>query len=143
MSKKPRASSKPPLQKQPRTVEDVSKIGLQYFCWRASNKYVDYDHADWGWGGLSCRDFFKILIDRLHEFERTSWADLEKRKSCHSMPVEKIEPKAQQRLRELFGEEIDSLYQVDINPKCRLWGHRDRTIFYLIWHDPKHSVYLV
>ena len=143
MSKKPRASSKPSPQKRPRTIEDVSRIGSQFFRWRVSNKYIDYDHADWGWGKLSCRDFFQILIDRLHAFEQSSWGDLEKRQSCHPMPVENIEASAQQRLNEICGDEIDSLYQVDISPRCRLWGYRDRTIFFLIWHDPNHTVYPV
>jgi len=143
MRKKPRSTQQPHPQKKPRSIEDVGNIGTQLFRWRVNNKYVDYDHMDWGWGKLSCRDFFNILIDRLHDFEQTTWADLEKRKSCHPMPVENIEAKAQQRLSETCGDEIDSLYQVDITPKCRLWGYRDRTIFYLIWHDPNHSVYLV
>jgi len=143
MVKKVRASSKPPPQMRPRAIEDVSHIGRQFFRWRVSNKYVDYGHADWGWGKLSCRDFFQILIDRLHDFEQTSWEDLERRRSCHPMPVENIEASAQQRLNEVCGDEIDSLYQVDISPKCRLWGYRDRTILFLIWHDPKHTVYLV
>ena len=143
MRKKPHISHNPPPQRKPRSIEDVGTIGAQLFRWRANNKYIDYDHTDWGWGKLSCRDFFNILIARLHDFEQSTWADLEKRKSCHPMPVENIEDKAQQRLYEICGDEIDSLYQVDINQQCRLWGYRDRTIFYLIWHDPKHSVYLV
>ena len=143
MSKKPRASHNPPPYKKPRSIENVDSIGAQLFRWRVNNKYVDYDHTDWGWGKLSCKDFFNILVDRLHDFEQSTWADLEKRRSCHPMPVENIEAKAQQRLNEICGDEIDSLYQVDINRRCRLWGYRDRTIFFLIWHDPNHSVYQV
>lgn len=143
MAQKPRSSHHPSLQRKPRAIKDVESIGTQLFRWRANNKFVDYDDNDWGWGKLSCKEFFNILIERLHDFEQITWADLERRRSCHPMPVENIEAKAQKRLHEICGDEIDSLYQVDINPRCRLWGYRDRAIFYLIWHDPKHSVYLV
>jgi hypothetical protein len=141
MTKKPHFGKNPQTQKLPRSIEDVSSIGTHFFRWRVNNKYVDYDDLDWGWGKLTCKDFFNILVERLHSYEQITWADLEKRRSCHPMPIEKIEPKAQKRLNVICGDEIDSLYQVDINPHCRLWGYRDRTIFYLIWHDPKHSVY--
>jgi len=141
--KKPRASKIPQIEKIPRIREDVNRIGLEYFRWRVKNKYVDYDHEEWGWGKLSCRDFFQILVERLHDYEQTTWNDLSRRSSCHSMPVENIAADAQQRLFEICGNEIDSLYQVDINPQCRIWGYRDRTILYLIWHDPNHTVYRV
>lgn len=141
--KKPRVTRVPRVEKKPRTIEDVSGIGKAYFRWRANNKYVDYDHREWGWGHLTCKDFFQILIERLHDYEQTTWDDLAHRQSCHPMPVENIEPDAQERLCEVCSGEIDSLYQIDISPRCRLWGYRDRTIFYLIWHDPNHTVYKI
>jgi len=141
--KKPRVAQIPRVKKKPRTIEDVNSIGKAYFRWRVNNKYVDYGHREWGWGHLTCRDFFQILIERLHDYEQTTWDDLSQRHSCHPMPIENIQPDAQERLCEVCGSEIDSLYQVDINPRCRLWGYRDRAIFYLIWHDPKHTVYRV
>jgi len=141
--KKPRVNREPRVEKKPRTIEDVSSIGKTYFRWRANNKYVDYDHREWGWGHLTCRDFFQILIERLHDYEQTTWDDLAHRQSCHPMPVENIEPDAQERLYEVCNGEIDSLYQIDISPRCRLWGYRDRKSFYLIWHDPNHTVYKI
>ncbi|MFC1933087.1 hypothetical protein ACFLXU_05625 [Chloroflexota bacterium] len=141
--KKPRIAQTPQAKKKPRTIEDISSIGRSYFRWRVNNKYVDYDHKEWGWGHLSCKDFFQILVERLHDYEQTTWDDLSRRQSCHPMPIDIIEPEAQGRLCELCGSEVDSLYQVDISQRCRLWGYRDRTIFYLIWHDPEHTVYKV
>ena len=112
--KKPRVTRVPRVEKKPRTIEDVSGIGKAYFRWRANNKYVDYDHREWGWGHLTCKDFFQILIERLHDYEQTTWDDLAHRQSCHPMPVENIEPDAQERLCEVCSGEIDSLYQIDI-----------------------------
>lgn len=141
VKKKPRVARVPTTDKKPRTKEDVDAIGSELFRWRVNNRYVDYDHEEWGWGRLTCKDFFQILIERLHNFEQSTWDNLSKRQSCHSMPIENIVPKARERLCEICDNEIDSLYQVDINPRCRLWGYRDRTVFYLIWHDPHHTVY--
>jgi hypothetical protein len=36
--------------------------------------------------------------------------------------------------------DIDILYQVDISEFGRVFGYRDRMLFYLIWHDPNHTV---
>ncbi len=140
-NKKPRTQKLPQPHKVPRALEQPEKLGSLVFRWKVNERYVDYDHEEWGWGRLSCKQFFKILIERLHEYEQMTWDALSRRSSCHSMPVETIEQDAQKRLYEVCGNEVDSLYQVDINPKCRIWGYRDRQIFYLIWHDPNHTVY--
>jgi hypothetical protein len=137
---KPRSNQIPNSSRVPRTMEEPNKLGSSFFRWRVNSKYVDLQHPEWGWGRLNCKDFFNILMERLHEFEQMTWDDLASRKSCHPMPVEHICAAAQKQLSQVC-DEIDSLYQVDISPKCRLWGYRDRTIFYLIWHDPNHTVY--
>jgi hypothetical protein len=139
--KRPRTRYIPQQDKVPRKIEEPNNLGSSYFKWKVNDRFVDYDHKEWGWGQLTCRDFFKILTERLHEYESMTWDDLSRRHSCHNMPVENIEKTAQDRLCDICDAEVDSLYQVDINPRCRLWGYRDRTIFYLIWHDPNHSVY--
>jgi len=139
--KKPRTAQTPQVEKKPRTLADVRSIGREYFRWRVNNKYVDYDHNEWGWGKLTCKDFFQILVERLHDYEQITWDDLSRRRSCHPMPIEKIEQVARERLCEICDSEIDCLYQVDINPRCRLWGYRYKAVFFLIWHDPNHTVY--
>jgi hypothetical protein len=138
---KPRIRQLPQANKVPRKLEEPEKLGSSLFRWRVNPRYVDFKHHEWGWGKLSCKDFFDILAERLHEYEQMTWDNLSQRRSCHPMPVENIKLEAQGRLCEICGNEIDSLYQVDINPRCRLWGYRDRAIFYLIWHDPDHTVY--
>jgi len=140
-NKKPYVPELPNPQKKPRIQEEPEKLGSLLFRWRVNKRYVDFDHSEWGWGKLSCKDFFNMLIERLHDYEQMTWDSLSQRSSCHPMPVENIEPEAQKRLCQVCSNEVDSLYQVDVNPKCRIWGHRDRAIFYLIWHDPNHTVY--
>ena len=143
-NKHPHIKNLPSQGKVPRTqVNPDDHIGSSLFRWRVNSKYVDYDHEEWGWGKLSCKNFFEMLEIRLHSFEQMSWGDLEQRKHCHPMPVEKIESDAQSRLCEVCNNQnqVDCLYQIDITPRCRLWGYRDRVIFYLIWHDPNHTVY--
>lgn len=57
------------------------------------------------------------------------------------MPISQIESKAQSRLYDRCGD-IDTLHQIDIDRRCRLWGHKKGQFLYLIWHDPNHTVYL-
>lgn len=142
-NKKPRIQAAPSSTKIPRALEEPSQLGSKLFKWRVNSKYIDFDHQEWGWGHLTCKYFFQTLIERLHEYESMPWDEIARRDSCHPMPVQNIEPAAQDRLREMFNNEIDTLYQVDTTKRCRLWGYRDRTIFYLIWHDPNHTVYRV
>ena len=141
MTKKVRPGRKQPqISKIPRKIEDVSSIEESIFKWRVNKQYIDLDHPEWGWGKLKIEDFFEILTHRLHDYESMTWQDLSQRRSCHSMPVKNIVSKAQARLYEKCPD-IDTLYQVDVDRLCRIWGFRDRDFFYLIWHDPNHSVY--
>ena len=58
------------------------------------------------------------------------------------MPVDKIETLAADRLLEIGRDEFDTLFQINVRGGIRLWGIRDRAIFYLMWYDPDHTVYI-
>jgi hypothetical protein len=126
-------------EKKPRIPSEAEKFGQQFFRWRVNYNYIDLDHDEWGWRKLGILEFFNILVNRLHDYENMTWDDLLQRKSCHTMPISKIERKAQDRLCEKC-EGIDTLHQVDINRRCRLWGYKGGQFLYLIWHDPNHTV---
>jgi len=72
------------------------------------------------------------------------WGELYGRRdsSNHPMPIEKIERGAQKRLQELGRQQFDSLFQINVRGKIRIWGIRDRAFFYLLWYDPNHTVYV-
>jgi len=144
MSKKKRAKSnfQPRKQKVPRIAEDVDGLRNLNFKWRADDRYIDYDHEEWGWGKVKIQEFFQNLLPRLQDYETMTWNDILRRDSCHDWVVSEICASAQRRLQEIRPD-IDTLHQIDMKRPCRLWGYRDRHILYLIWHDPQHTVYPV
>ena len=144
MPKKKRAkfSIQPKQQKVPRIAEDAEHFRNLNFKWCAVESYVDYDHGEWGWRKVKIQEFFQKLLPRLQNYETMSWSDILRHGSCHDMEVSELCGEAKRRLQETLPE-IDTLHQLKITQNCRLWGHIDRQILYLIWHDPKHTVYPV
>lgn len=142
MSKKKRVKSKfhPKQRKVPHIVENVDGFRNQNFKWCADDRYIDYDDEEWGWGRVTIQEFFQNLLPRLQDYETMTWSDILRRDSCHDLVVSEICARAQRRLQETQLD-IDTLHQIDMKQPCRLWGYRDRQILFLIWHDPRHTVY--
>ncbi|MBA7605625.1 hypothetical protein ES703_12759 [subsurface metagenome] len=144
MSKKKRAkfNFQPRQQKVPHIAEDAERFRKLNFQWRVLERYIDFDHEDWGWGKVTIQEFFLKLLPRLYNYETMTWNDILRRPSCHSIEVSEVCGKAQQRLEEIHPD-IDTLHQIDTSRLGRLWGYREHQTMYLIWHDPKHTVYPV
>ena len=144
MSKRKRVKSsyQPSIKKTVHIAENVDGLRQRSFKWRVEDKYIDYDHAEWGWGKVTIQKFFKELLHRLQSYETMTWDEVLRRDSCHDMEASKLSPEAKRRLLQILPE-IDTLHQLDMKQPCRLWGYRDRQVLYLIWHDPNHTVYPV
>ena len=110
------------------------------FKWCATSKYVDYDDKEWGWEGVAIRKFFNKCLPRLQHYEGMTGAQIKEADHCHPVPLKDIIPRAQQRIVSRYGD-MDDLWQVKAEGKCRLFGRKDKQIFYLIWHDKDHTVY--
>jgi len=132
----------PKFDRTPRKLTDPISFDDTNFKWRVHNNYIDYDHEEWGWGKVTIQEFFKELLNRLQDYETMTWNEVLRRDSCHDMEASKLSPAAQRRLLQILPD-IDTLHQLDMKQPCRLWGYRDRQILYLIWHDPKHTIYPV
>ncbi len=144
MAKRKRAKSsyQPSSTKAARIVENVDGLRSLNFRWRVDDRYIDYDQEEWGWGKVTIQEYFKELLNRLHDYETMTWDEVLRRDSCHDMEASELSPAAQRRLLQILPD-IDTLHQLDMKQPCRLWGYRDRQTLYLIWHDPKHTVYPV
>ena len=132
----------PKFDRTPRKLTDPISFDDTNFKWRVHDNYIDYDHAEWGWGNVTIQVFFKDLLRRLQDYETMTWDEVMRRNSCHNMEASKLCQEAQRRLIQILPE-IDTLHQLDMKQPCRLWGYRDRQVLYLIWHDPQHTVYPV
>ena len=142
-NKHPSFKYSPKPTKVPSTTKEIDNLESKKFRWRISSQYIDLDHNEWGWATRSNIDcFFNILEKHLHRFEDTEWVQLKNQRSCHPLPVERIVEKAQKRLCDKCPD-IDSLFQVKVGGKARVWGVRKEDILYLIWYDPDHTVYPV
>lgn len=142
--KHPSVVRAPDTKNVPHTSGEVDKVENKFFRWRINSRYIDLDHREWGWETrLDIKEFFGLLEKHLHRFETTEWIELQKQNSCHPIPVEKIIDKAQRRLYEKCPPGIDSLFQIKVGGKRRVWGERKEDILYLIWYDPDHTIYPV
>lgn len=81
------------------------------------------------------------IHDRLTAFERMTWAEVDKVKSCGPMSVNEMDKVAQERLAEIGRDEYDELYKLRIGKAARLWGVRSQHVFHILWWDPDHLVY--
>ena len=140
--KRVRSSYQPSSKKAVHITENVDGLRQLNFKWCVDDKYIDYDHEEWGWGKVTIQEFFRELLHRLQDYETMTWDEVLRRDSCHDMEASRLSQEAQRRLLQILPE-IDTLHQLDMKQPCRLWGYRDRQVLYLIWHDPHHTVYPV
>lgn len=97
----------------------------------------------WGWFNIKEKDK-GILLDirnRLGEFEKMTWGEIERKNQNHPIPVDKVDSKARKRLVEIQLDFVENLYSLRITKQSRLWGYRDHNLFYILWWDPGHTVY--
>lgn len=143
MAKKIPSWKTPPAdrQKQPKGLDKAANFDEANFKWRTN--WIDLD-GPWGFQHADHDCTWKQLIPRLHQYEDRTWGEIfgGKSTSDHPMPVHRTERLAQQRLKDIGKSDFDTLYQINIRGKIRLWGIRDRGIFYVMWYDPNHTVYI-
>ncbi len=128
-----------------RSVKLPSNLGRDLFCWGIKSDSIDWTDPELGFHLGCLKSFFKIIKPKLDNFSTMTWADLQSRKSCHPMDVERIAPNSLRRLKEIFSNDVpETLYQIDVPGqfgKHRIWGKKEGRVFYLIWNDPNHRVY--
>jgi len=130
----------PPIGKKPSIAESVDELENEPFKWRATSEYIDYDVDEWGWNNVDIKRFFNKCLSHLQHYEDMTWAQIKEADHCHPVPLKNITSKAKRRIMGRHGD-MDDLWQVKAEGKCRLFGRKDRQKFYLIWHDKDHTVY--
>jgi hypothetical protein len=85
------------------------------------------------------KDILLEIIDKLKNFERTTWLEIEKGGS-HFIPVNKIVGDAQRRLQHLRLDDTSDLFSLRLSSLERLWGLRSNDVFSVLWWDPNHQV---
>jgi len=97
----------------------------------------------WGWSNIQSKDSLVEIVEKLKNYESMTWSEIEKINNSHLIPINKISKKARERLIERELGDLETLYSFRLSGRERLWGNRDNEAFYIIWWDPKHTVYPV
>ena len=108
--------------------------------WRLSK--LDFK-GNWGWGNIEDIGTIQKIQDKLKNFENMSWGEIEKNNKSHEISTEVVSKEAKDRLTEISLDDCSDLYSMRLTGSERLWGIRENEILYILWYDPKHTVYLV
>jgi hypothetical protein len=114
--------------------ENVSKMTP---VWKIGR--IDVDGV-WGHAHIDRDTLWNQIFPKLKNYELMTWGDITQDPNYnHSVKVWQIVKEARKRLEEL-GIEEEQLFRFRLTGTQRVWGIRDRDIFYILWWDPKHEV---
>ena len=75
-SKRVKSSYQPSSTKAVRIAEDAEGFRKLNFKWRVVERYIDFNHEDWGWEKVTIQEFFLKLLPRLYDYETMTWNDI-------------------------------------------------------------------
>ncbi len=118
----------------------------EYFKWGIRSDKFDWIDTYWGFPPQKYKKFFKEIKKRLDDYASMRWSAVEQMKSCHSMDFQNLSTDFQKRIITVCGKNNppETLYQITMNAKHRLWGERaSDNRFYLMFDDSEHQGYPV
>lgn len=82
------------------------------------------------------------IREKLANFETMTWREilLDAKKQNHNISVDDLVKEAQDRLTEIFPEQLDELTSLRLTGNQRVWGKVDEGVMELIWWDAEHRV---
>ena len=100
----------------------------------------------WGWKTTAGRDWWKVILPKLKEFETMTWGEImsaaggrKEGNNHHPVEVKKLTQQARSRLAEIQQDDISELFSLRLGSKKRIYGIRDRRTLKLLWYDPYHG----
>lgn len=108
-----------------------------------SNLFIEFKACQmdaggpYGWSNFdsSC---LKELMQKIFETQKLTWQVIAENGS-HPISINKLVHHAQKRLTTIKKDDLDDLYSLRISGKKRIWGIRERNIFWILWWDPNHE----
>ena len=85
---------------------------------------------------------YKLVIEKLHEFEVKTWNEIAATGS-HKIEAYRIEKSARDRLTVIEQDDIDELMSFRLNGTNRVWCIQMHNVMRVIWWHPNHQVYPV
>ena len=97
----------------------------------------------YGWHILDA-SMIGYIKEKLSHFETMTWREIlmDAKKQHHSISVDQLSKKAQNRLKETNQDDIESLISLRLSGTQRIWGVLDQGTLNLLWWDPDHQICL-
>ena len=125
-----------PTGKRPRIAEQVAQEE-NHPTWRF--KYIDREN--WTWDKV----LWDELIPVLQDLEAKTWDQihrLTREKEKHSfVPIENLPQSTVQQLERRQLDDVPQLFSIRVRGGIRAWGFQIDKICFLLWWDPKKTVY--
>lgn len=94
----------------------------------------------YGWQDVGAAKLFEIRW-KLANYETMTWGEILKdRDHNHPVAVNRLEGRAQKRLREIGLHMLDEIFRLRLSGRERVWGHRVGSVLHVLWWDPEHRV---
>ena len=136
--KGPRQKLVPQTGKNPRSEPEKQGSDSQKIRWKFS--VIDRE-GPWGFGRITEGEFWGILLPKLRDYEKLTWAEIYKHPHNHPIPKDSIVSAARTRLQEINQDDTDNLVSLSTSGLPRLWGIRANDEFRVLWWDPQHQIY--
>ena len=107
-------------------------------CWRIGR----LERNDpWGWQRLASLTVWDVQT-KLSNFESMTWDEIliKAKTQHHSVSVETICKRAQERLEQLGYGDLEKLISLRLEGKVRVWGVMNGGVLTLLWYDPNHEI---
>jgi hypothetical protein len=133
--KQPGIAAAPKGIKTPRAEFEPDVVKNEALTWALAR--VDFE-GKWGWAKLLA-DEAEPLHKELSVYEGQTLHTLVKGQKIKDIPAANMCREARDRLVLLGLEEYDTLWELRLNGKRRVWGVIHGSTYYLLWWDPKET----
>ena len=82
------------------------------------------------------------IRENLASFETMIWREilLDAKKQNHNVSVDDLVKEAQDRLTQIFPEQLDELTSLCLTGNQRVWGQISEGVMDLLWWDAEHRI---
>lgn len=114
------------------------------FVWAIRSDKIDWTDSTFGFHEEVLNNFTQTIKPKLDSYSSMTWNQVTTKDSCHSWDITDIGKELKGRILELHKDNPpESMYQISLTGKHRIWGYKDKSIFYLMFNDPGHEGYKV
>lgn len=92
------------------------------------------------WPLAGAADELAEVLRKLAQFESVKFEELSGRRGAKLIPLANLAARAQSRLLEIALDDVPGLWELHLDGKGRVWGHREGSVMHIVWWDPQHQV---